>query len=74
LRRLDDVEGETPVLLRQGNRDADAATAVLRGVLDRLQAAVVDRGLDLRRVAADSDGVDLRRRRGVLANRTVCGG
>src|SRR5918994_6935762 len=65
---VDDPEGETSVLFGQRDRDADSAPAVLGGVLDGFQAAVVHGRLDLRRIAPDAHGIDHYRRLAVLVD------
>ena len=48
------LEAEMPVLREERRRDVGVRPGVLRRVLKRLETAVVDRRLDLRRIAADA--------------------
>ena len=58
-----DLEAQLAVVRAEAGRDVRGRAAVLGRVLERLQAAVVDRGLDLGRVAADAPAGDLERPR-----------
>jgi hypothetical protein len=68
-----DLEAQLVGVLAQRHGDLCRVPAVLARVLDRLRAAVVHRGFQLRRVAADASGADGERCAGTLRDAFECG-